>query len=502
MTHRLPKGVDRLPSGTYRARMSIQGESYQALGETADGAVVALREVVRLVLDQTMIPAHGASIAQLGPRFLASRSGNRSVRDDVNRWHTHIVRAPFATMAPDAITRVDVLEWLDDLKRTDAIRRGVGGKITSLGHGLKWQTRKHLRNLLCAFFVWAIDREKATANPCDGVKVKREDGDEDDGYQEGWYIGPEEQPKFFELCHEHGGEEGVDMAWFAVGTGLRLNELNTLHDSDVDVGSDPHIKVRFGSWDPDKQRFRSPKGKAGTKYVRRVDLFGPSLEAAKRQKLRRLEDHADRVDAAKKAKRKAPELSPLFWPSKQGGRRTKSPHWLKKVSEALPIARLGRPIWWHLLRHTCASSLVAGWWGHRWSLLDVSKHLRHSSIKVTERYAHLAESVGTEVATRAHAAWAKSCHTAVTTTRSGPNESKTAGLLSRGSQVRILPGAPKKTRGSANGSPSHDKAVTTAIAVLEAVAEGRPVERHAVVLAEWVLENVASSKAGKGGVGQ
>jgi len=48
---------------------------------------------------------------------------------------------------------------------------------------------------------------------------------------------------------------------------------------------------------------------------------------------------------------------------------------------------------WHDLRHTCASSLVAAWWGPAWRLELVREVLGHSSITVTERYAHLAASV-------------------------------------------------------------------------------------------------------------
>ena len=58
-----------------------------------------------------------------------------------------------------------------------------------------------------------------------------------------------------------------------------------------------------------------------------------------------------------------------------------------------------RPVRWHDLRHTCASSLVAGWWGHAWRLEEVKEVLGHSSIVVTQRYTHLSRS---EIRTLGH----------------------------------------------------------------------------------------------------
>jgi hypothetical protein len=54
------------------------------------------------------------------------------------------------------------------------------------------------------------------------------------------------------------------------------------------------------------------------------------------------------------------------------------------------LAGITRRVRFHDLRHTCASHLVMGTWGSPWPLADVAKMLRHSSITVTERYAHLA----------------------------------------------------------------------------------------------------------------
>jgi len=82
--------------------------------------------------------------------------------------------------------------------------------------------------------------------------------------------------------------------------------------------------------------------------------------------------------------------SELVWPATNGGRRDKGePHWWK---DAVRAAGIDRNVRWHDLRHTCASSLIAGWWGRKWSLEEVKEMLGHASITTTERYAHLAES--------------------------------------------------------------------------------------------------------------
>ena len=50
-------------------------------------------------------------------------------------------------------------------------------------------------------------------------------------------------------------------------------------------------------------------------------------------------------------------------------------------------------------------SLVAGWWGERWRLEEVRGLMGHSTIRVTERYAHLADSTLKQVAAATHRSW-------------------------------------------------------------------------------------------------
>lgn len=81
----------------------------------------------------------------------------------------------------------------------------------------------------------------------------------------------------------------------------------------------------------------------------------------------------------------------LAFPSPYGFHLPKSPprQWKKWLRDA----GIKRNVRWHDLRHTCASSLVGGWWGRSWSLEEVCQLLGHSKIEVTERYAHFGRDV-------------------------------------------------------------------------------------------------------------
>jgi integrase len=61
------------------------------------------------------------------------------------------------------------------------------------------------------------------------------------------------------------------------------------------------------------------------------------------------------------------------------------------------------PRHWHQLRHTCATSLGAGWWsdsGERWGLEDIAQLLGHLSTATTRRYRHLIDTAISEIAAR------------------------------------------------------------------------------------------------------
>lgn len=479
--------IEQLASGHFRLRMQIGKRPIRGTFATAAEAAAMRDAAKREIADETVTPVDGHSLVTLGPTFLRRREGNRGIVTERQRWGSHVATASFALRPVETVVRRDILDWLDELK----------GKLTSHKWGgrekkpLALQTRRHCLNLLRKFFVWAIDREYIIANPTTGVVVEREDGDEEEGYQDGWYLDAKEQRDLLAAWDDVDDVKRRGEKWivaFAIATGLRQGEQWCLHLADVVVdGDEPHVLVQYGSYDAKKRRYRSPKGKKGEKKSRIVPLWGPGLEAAKAW-LALLPTYAPRNPLR------------LMFPTERGALRgrSKTPRSFAGVVKAIRVnARLGRRVWWHLFRHTAASSMIAGWWGRRWSLDDARAVLGHSSVTVTERYAHLAGSVVLQLGTQAHASWAASSHAVATALKKAGKKAETIGLRSRMSSVRIGPGVPVQN------ADAVATAVATAVGLLERVASGdRVTEREWVdatcALLETVPATISAADAGKG----
>jgi integrase len=155
-------------------------------------------------------------------------------------------------------------------------------------------------------------------------------------------------------------------------TGLRQGELYNLEKKDVHLDEQvPWLRVRFGSEDgPVKQQ------RNGQTRVRDLFLFPIAAD------LRRA------CSTMPKSMRNS--AGGLVFPNRFGARRyTGEPSWWPRIKK---LAKLPKYFRWHDLRHTCASSLVAGWWGRPWRLEEVQVYMAHSDISVTQRYAVLAPS--------------------------------------------------------------------------------------------------------------
>lgn len=384
--------VTQLQDGRYWARAPLQPDgSRPSLGfcdtrEEAEREIaLGVRELVKSKKDA------GNTFAKFAADILDERelNGIRGIKQERLRFSKHLANAPFANKPLDKITSPDIAEWL----------RLMGRKTADDKRGkrpLSRQTIQRALSLASVIFEEAGPQERGLVdtNPCLGMKVKTKIVRTDEVWH---WLTLEEQQK---IATSEAIEETDRVAiMFAIGTGLRAGEQFNLELRDVHTeGEDPHVVVRFGS-----------KGKAPKNgKIRQVPLFGYGLDAARRQ-----------IELLKGR----PNPHKLLFPARGGGRRSQKPlgngvflpvdqgatHVLKsgkpvrasvgathayadKLDHVLSSAGVGRAIRWHDLRHTCASSLVQGLWGPAWTLEEVKEMLGHSSILVTQRYAHLGET--------------------------------------------------------------------------------------------------------------
>lgn len=365
--------VSFLSEGRYQAR---------APGDRRSLGVYPTREEAAGVLALVVFEQTRGAWVDEGPntfvkyagRVLDAREadGYRTVRDERNRFKNHIQCAPFAGKAIDKIETSDISQWLRLLARKDAACASARARPRKLSRS----TIKGCLTLVSAVFTEAIEAGVVDSNPCVGLRVRKKE----EVTRERWgYLLPAEQRALAEC-------EAIPRAHrllirIAVGTGLREGELCCLHLADVHVdGPAPHVIVRFGS--PGK----SPKnGK-----IRKVPLFGDGLAAVREWTDAVLPELLERTKSGCYQ-----NAHGLLAPTQRGSYRSKGKpldrHWYT-FSRALKAAGVDRHLRWHDLRHTCAVSLLRGWWGHKWRLEEVCAMLGHSSISVTERYAHLAET--------------------------------------------------------------------------------------------------------------
>lgn len=361
------------PNGRrFRVRVRVQGKRVDLGSFGSEAEAEQIRRGFLAAQASGAIPTGELTVSGWGARWLDARelAGNRAIVSDRNRWKNHVDGSDLADIPLRALERSDVKQWLRWL------RPRVAG----------WQTRRHCLNLLRRALADAVDDEVIERNVAVGLSVPKEVS----GGERWTYLTPDEQRRLA-TC-ELGGDDAeqrlegraeVLIALVALGTGMRQGEQWSLELSDVHVDdAEPWLYLRWGSKDQPPKNGRP----------RRIELFGIGLEAM-RSWLEALPLYAKRN----------PEK--LVFPTRRGYRRglSKQPrHW----KEILRAARLDdartrhdrRTVRWHDLRHTCASSLVAGWWGKRWSIQAVRDLLGHGSVTVTERYAHLAPGVLTDMA--------------------------------------------------------------------------------------------------------
>lgn len=332
--------VDQLPSGRFRARIRIDGKritigSYATADEARDDLKKAAVIGKRAVLDPS------DSLARFGETVIArwartKRVSRRAAKNDSRTWQAHVVGSALGARPIRVVSRADLRGWVDGLLRSGLTAPTVRAYLTTV------------RRVLAV----ALDEERITAIPT-RVRVAGET-------ESAWtYLTPEEQERL--LSCEAIPEADRCVIALALYTGLRAGELCALRLADV---RPTEITVRFGS---------TPSGPTKTRRTRVVPLV-PAAQA--------WWDRWSRI---------RPE-SPFAIAAARGGHRHENRPLGRtgRWSAYLELAGIDRRIRWHDLRHTCASSLVAGWWGRVWALHEVRDLLGHTKVAMTERYAHLA----------------------------------------------------------------------------------------------------------------
>ncbi len=352
--------IDTLPSGRKRVRLSLE-TGRRNLGTFATQDEAERELAAALAVLETDVPvATGALLGEWLDKHLDRRelSGEyRDVEGDRAWFDRHVKSDEIARVPLKALRPHDLDDLVQRLRKKGLARASVLKVLNIVRVGLRQAVRKELIKV----------------NPADDVEVRP-----DKRTSEPWtYLTHEEQDAVIEGARAAVAASTrslgipVDaLIEFAMGSGLRAGELVTLRLADVHLDAEsPHVVVRYGT---------APSLPTKTGRIREVPLFGRALDALQRWL-------ATMPSWAKKNPHK------LVFVGGYGEFRNEC-HVIRWVlwKDILKRAGITRPFRWHDLRHTCASSLVSGTWGRRWSLEEVMGMLGHSDIKVTQRYAHLA----------------------------------------------------------------------------------------------------------------
>lgn len=358
--------------GRWRVRVMVGGERRSfGLCDTYDAAEKRLAAAIQQI---ESIPA-GKTLAAWGVEWLdrRDRDGIRSTSRDRSRWAQHVADSTIGHRVLRRIERQHVLAWVRSVMETEALTvktfgRGETKRVETSGAGrtVSRQTAVHALNLVRSALAAALDDGLVSTNVAADVRVPPGRSDESEG--DAWTWLAAEEIAALRTCAEIPERHRI-VYDVAIYTGLRKGELWGLRWTDVVLdGPRPELIVRH-----------SYRGPTKSKKVRRVPLLPRALDA-----LRRWRAMKPGVGNA------------LVWPSPKGGCHgaSYSAEWDRwKVR-----AGIERPIRFHDLRHTCASHLVMGTWCPPMRLEQVAKWLGHSSIIVTQRYAHLsADSIHAHV---------------------------------------------------------------------------------------------------------
>ena len=352
--------VEQLPSGRWRFKLtSADGKrraspSFDSRQECEAVLAAALEELAA----GNMAPIGAMTLRAFGEKYL-ERLATCTAKDDRARWRIHIAPADFVDLPLAEVKRRHIREFMVSLatKRKMVAASGARSGQKVKGDGtISPQTQKHVLGLLRRIFNEAKVDDLVEINPCDGVRAAKVA----DASEEKWSF--LSLPEIDRLLRCPGMPEEKRLIYeVAIYTGLRQGEMWALRWRDLDLdGEHPTCSCR-----------RSYRKGTKANKVRHFPLLPAALAALRRMR----ELAADRSPDA------------LVFPGKRGEMRSEGydggwDGWKAK-------AGLRDELRFHDLRHTCASHLAMGSWGRKWSLAEVRDFIGHSSVTLTERYAHL-----------------------------------------------------------------------------------------------------------------
>jgi len=374
MTDDLLGSIEPLPSGRFRYRVTVRRVISRTTCDT-----LAEAQTLQLAVSSRSRTPNAKTLKSFGAEFLDWRETVKKARGivtDRSRWRVHVEPSPMARIPLRELKQSDIEKWVDRLS----------------GSG---RTKRNTLNLVRVALGRAKRERLIQQNPAIGVHIDEPD-------ESAWtYLSASDQSTLM-------SSEVIPWAdrvaiSFAIGTGVRQGEQWALELRDLHLDDDdPHAIIRWGS--------RAKPTKTGR--VRRVPIL-PWLVPIMQAWVRALPAFL----MSPSGKKAYANEHGLVFPTARGCyRRAKKPprgwdRWLTRL-EIRGVT--GHQVVWHSLRHTCASMLVSGAWGRRWTLQEVAELLGHASVTTTERYAHLAEGT---IARAARETMPRSCHAIVQSSR-------------------------------------------------------------------------------------
>lgn len=375
--------IDVLRSGRFRLRTPDGKGKYKPIG-TYDTMDEAERMQRAAAIAQKRIPDGAATIADYGdmviPRW--KLSGKSSYKADISRWNIVKTHADWAQLPPDMVNRGVIKDFLVDLLSIDSER----------GSPYSPQSIKHVLILIRSIYKEAVDNELVDTNPA--LEIASPKGT---SIVDNWTSLSTEEIAAVARCNRLTRlptDQAIapwpadkDLLSYEVGTvillvvytGLRQGECAALEWANViDLdGAEPHLWISR-SWNRPYTKTRKP---------RRVDLIPLAVALLKQWR--------------SYVKGSLPKFvwGALYSYGYDWGWAIKT-DFTNEVCYigAKRIAGISRRVTFHHLRDTCASHLLTGTWGMKWTIAEVATLLGHTTTYVTERYARILPGAMAEIA--------------------------------------------------------------------------------------------------------